>query len=68
MRLFDVDKNKSKEFYHRAWLECNRDFVVPRKYPYLDKALFMLARENNCSYDEVLILAKIGKRLGRLRS
>lgn len=66
MGLFDVDEDKIKALYHRAWLECNRGFVDPRKYPYLDKALFMFARENNCSYDEDLILAKTGKRLGRL--
>lgn len=66
MGLFDVDEDKIKALYHRAWLECNRGFVDPRKYPYLDKALFMFARENNCSYDEALILAKTGKRLRRL--
>lgn len=66
MGLFDVDEDKIKALYHRAWLECNRGFVDPRKYPYLDKALFMFERENNCSYDEALILAKTGKRLRRL--
>ena len=66
MGLFDVDEDRIRGLYHRAWLESNRGFVNPRKYPYLDKALYMFARENNCSYDEALILAKTGKRTGRL--
>lgn len=66
MGLFDVDEDKIKGFYHRAWLECNRGFVDPRKYPYLDRALIQFARENQCSYDEALILAKTGKRMGKL--
>ncbi|MDO4649258.1 MAG: hypothetical protein Q4B26_11475 [Eubacteriales bacterium] len=66
MGLFDIDDDKIKALYHRAWLECNRGFVDPRKYPYLDKALYLFAKENGCSYDEALILAKTGKRIGRL--
>lgn len=66
MGLFDIDEDKIKALYHRAWLECNRGFVDPRKYHYLDKALFMFSRENNCSYDEAFILAKTGKKLGHL--
>ena len=66
MGLFDITEEKLKAFYHRAWLECNRGYVDTRKYPYLDRALFLFARENNCSYDEALVLAKTGKRIGRL--
>ena len=66
MGFFDFDEDKIKALYHRAWLECNRGHVNPREYPYLDKALCMFARENNCSYDDALILAKTGKRVGRL--
>ena len=63
MGLFDVDEEKLKALYHRAWLECDRSFVESRKYPYLDKALIQFARENNCTYDEAYIMAKTGKRL-----
>ncbi len=66
MGLFDVTDEKLQAFYHRAWLECDRGFVDPRKYPYLDKALFVYAKEHNCTYDEALILAKTGKKMGRL--
>ncbi len=66
MGLFDVTDEKLQAFYHRAWLEANRGFVDPRKYPYLDKALFIYAKEHNCSYDEALILAKTGEKTGRL--
>ena len=66
MGIFDPTEDRIKGLYHRAWLEANRGFVDPRKYPYLDHALFVFARENNCSYDEALILAKTGKRTGRL--
>lgn len=62
MGLFDVDETKLQAFYHRAWLECNRGYVDPRKYPYLDKALYIYARENNCTYDEAYLLAKTGKK------
>ena len=41
MGLFDVDEVKLQAYYHRAWLECNRGYVDPRKYPYLDKALYI---------------------------
>ncbi len=66
MGLFDVTDEKLQAFYHRAWLECNRGFVDPRKYPYLDKAIFIYAKEHDCTYDEALIFAKTGKKMGRL--
>lgn len=43
MVLFEVDEDKIKALYHLTWLECSRGFVYPRKFPYLDKALFMFA-------------------------
>lgn len=64
--LFDIDDDKLQGFYHRAWLECNRGFVDPRRYPYLDHAIIQYARENNCTYDDALILAKTGKKNGKL--
>ena len=66
MGLFDVDDDKLRGFYHRALLEADRGFVDTRKYPYLDKALFMYAKEHDCSYDEALIFAKTGQKMGRL--
>lgn len=66
MGLFDIDDDKLKALYHRAELEANRGFVDTRKYPYLDKALFIYAREHDCSYDEALIFAKTGKKMGKL--
>ena len=66
MGLFDIDDDTLKALYHRAELEANRGFVDTRKYPYLDKALFIYAREHDCSYDEALIFAKTGKKMGRL--
>ena len=66
MGFFDVDEKKLNILYHRAWNESGRGLVDTRKFPYLDKALVQFARENGCSYDEALILAKTGKRIGRL--
>ena len=66
MGILDYDEERIKGLYHRAWLEAGRGLVDTRKYPYLDKALYMFARENDCSYDDALILAKTGKRTGRL--
>ena len=66
MGLFDVDEEKLQGLYHRAWLENNRGFVEPHKQPYLDKAIIQYAKENDCSYDDAYILAKTGKRTGRL--
>lgn len=62
MGLFDIDDNKLQAFYHRAWLEANRGFVDFRKYPYLEKALYQYARENDCTLDQAIIVAKTGKR------
>ncbi len=64
--ILSVDDTKLQTFYHRAWLEADRGFVDPRKYPYLDRAIFIYAREHECTYDEALIFAKTGKKLGRL--
>lgn len=64
MGLFDVDEEKLQVLYHRAWNECGRGFVDPRKFPYLEKAIIQYARENNCSFDEAWILAKTGKLPG----
>ena len=66
MGLFDITDEKLRAFYHRAWLEADRGKVDTRKYPYLDKALLIYAKEHHCSYDEALIFAKTGKKLGRL--
>lgn len=60
------DEEKLRLLYHRAWLEANRGFVQAHKYPYLDKALIQFAKENHCTYDEAMILAKTGKRMGNL--
>ena len=66
MELFDINDEKLQAFYHRALVEANYGFVNPRKYPYLARAIMQYARENNCSYDDTLILAKTGKKTGRL--
>ena len=64
--LFEVTDERLQALYHRAWLEANRGFVDTRKYPYLDKAIYIYAREHNCSYDDALIFAKTGKKMGKL--
>ena len=64
--LFEVSDERIKALYHRAWLEENRGFVDTRKHPELDKAIFIYAREHNCSYDDALVFAKTGKKIGRL--
>lgn len=64
--LFEVTDERLQALYHRAWLEANRGFVNTRKYPYLDKAIYIYAREHNCSYDDALIFAKTGKKTGKL--
>lgn len=64
--LFEVTDERLQALYHRAWLETNRGFVDSRKFPDLDKALYIYAKEHNCSYDEALIFAKTGKKMGRL--
>ena len=66
MGLFDITDEKLQAFYHRAWLETDRGFVDTRRYPYLDKALYIYAKEHGCSYDEALIFAKTGEKTGRL--
>ncbi len=62
MGLFDINEEKLQALYHRAWHEANMGFVDPRKYPYLNGALIQYARENHCSYDQALAVAKTGKR------
>ena len=64
--ILSVDDTKLQAFYHRAWLEAGRGYVDPRKYPYLDRAIFIYAREHECTYDEALIFAKTGKKMGKL--
>ena len=64
--LFEVTDERLQALYHRAWLEENRGFVDPRKHPDLDRAIYIYAREHNCSYDDALIFAKTGKKMGRL--
>lgn len=66
MGMFDIDDDKIKALYHRAWLEANRGFVETRKYPYLDRALYIYAMDHDCSYDEALIFAKTGEKMGGL--
>ena len=67
MGMFDIDEAKLRALYYRAELEANRGYVETRKYPYLDKALMIFAQQNGCSYDDALVFAKTGKRLGGLQ-
>ncbi len=62
MGLFDVDDDKIKALYHRAWMESGMKHVNPRKVPYLDRTLTAYARKNGCSYDQALYRAKHGKK------
>ena len=64
--ILSVDDTKLQAFYHRAWLEADRGYVDPRKYPYLDRAIFIYAREHECTYDEAYLFAKTGKKMGKL--
>lgn len=67
MGLFNIDDDvRIRDLYHRAELEANRGFFNTRDYPYLDKALYMYAKDHDCSYDDALIFAKTGKKTGRL--
>ena len=58
MGLFEVDDEKLKGLYHRAWVESGCGFVDPRKYSYLNHAIMQYAREHGCSYDKALMIAK----------
>lgn len=62
MSFFEVDDQKLQALYHRAWHEAHMGFVDPRRYPYLNRALMVYAREHNCSYDEALVIAKTGRK------
>ena len=42
--LFRVDDTRLQTFYHRAWLETDRGYVDPRKFPYLDRSIIIYAR------------------------
>ena len=66
MGLFEINDTTIRDLYHRAELESNRGSVNTRNFDYLDKSLLCYAREHNCSYDEALIFAKTGKKIGRL--
>ena len=63
MGLLDVNKDRLMSLYKKAWYECDRGYVDPRKFPDLDSALYQFACENHCTYDEAFILAKTGKKM-----
>lgn len=67
MGLFDITEDWLQAAYKRAWHDCDRGFVGPRKHPELDSALTHFAIQNNCSYDEAYLLAKTGKKFGSLK-
>ena len=67
MGLFSVSDEELMGFYHRAWHECHMGFVDPRKFPYLDQALKLYVKEHGCSYDDALIFAKTGEKMGSLK-
>ncbi len=64
--LFEVTDERLQALYHKAWLDVNRGFVDPREHPDLDCVIIAYAREHDCSYDDALIFAKTGKKMGRL--
>lgn len=51
MGIFDINDEKLRNLYKRAWVEANHGFVNPHKYPYLERALIQYAKENKCSFD-----------------
>ena len=63
MGLFDINEEKLKALYYRAWKESGMKHADPRKFPYLNSALIMYAKDNKCSYDKALVLAMSGKKL-----
>ncbi len=63
MGLFEIDEERIKVLYKRAWYDCDRGFVHSRDYPELDHALIRFATEHNCTYDQAYVLAKTGKKL-----
>ncbi len=66
MGLFDITDDRLKDLYHEAELDTNRGFVDTRNHSELDRALSGYAKEHNCSYDDALIFAKTGKKMGGL--
>ena len=60
---YSINDEKLQALYHRALVEAHYGFVNPRKYPYLDHAIIQYARQNNCTYDQALTLAKTGKKM-----
>lgn len=67
MGLLDITDFKLRDLYHRAYHEANEGPVDTRKYPYLDRAISIYAREHGCTYDDALIFAKTGRKVGRLK-
>ena len=66
MGIFDIDDDKLRGFYHRAWNESGRGYVDPRKYDYLERAIIQYARVKGCSFDDAWVFAKTGKKMGKL--
>lgn len=64
--LFSVSDSQLQALYNRAWIEADRGFVDPYDYPYLDRAIYIYAREHDCTYDDAYVFAKTGMKIGRL--
>lgn len=58
MGIFTVDDRTLKALYKRAYIEAKGNFVDVRKYPYLDNAIEQYCRENKCSRDYAIRIAK----------
>lgn len=46
MGLFDITDEKLQMFFHKAWIAANKGFVDPKRYPDLDRALYIYANDN----------------------
>jgi len=52
--------------YRRALHDVHFGFVNPQEHPFLDRALTHYAVTHHCTYDEALIFAKTGRKVGHL--
>ena len=66
MGFFEITDDILKGLYREAEHSSDRVFINTRDYPDLDRALIYYAKEHNCSYDDALIFAKTGKKMGKL--
>ena len=60
MSFLEIDEDRLKAQYYRAWIENGHKPVAPHQDVFLEQAVIQYMKVNHCSYDHAWMIAQGG--------